>query len=472
MIGKTLLAPLLVVVGLIPTASVNAADEQASVRVNDEQVHAWNVFASALFELHQRFVQTYDVRSEQRIGGYGGVSGGANFYKEVRTYDKKSGKLLSKIRWETAHPDRIHTIEIFIYDKSGRLVRDYAAVYMPVFHNAPFQTLINLHYYNQDLHAYRQFDASDALIYEQCKGRLLDQTVSISLDEDQIPVDATSITDTRMRRAYSACFAALPTSARPYLNPLAEFHEARESDAPLEGEPADTAEVKRRIEHYTQAIAAAPTEAGPYVERGAAYFLVQAFDQAIADYSAAIKLDDRLDEAYFGRGMAHGRAGRLDEGIADLTVFIDRNPGNSLAHTKRGVRYIWKGELARARQDLTTAIALDDSNAEAHDDLGVVYAQQQQYRKAIEHFLAAIHHDRNYQKAYHNLAMVYFASDQPLEALSAVDQALALSPRRRNSLLLKSAILASLGHQLEAEALAGEVALLPIADWSETSAIR
>ncbi len=31
------------------------------------------------------------------------------------------------------------------------------------------QTLINLHYYNRDLHAYRQLDASDVLIYEQCK---------------------------------------------------------------------------------------------------------------------------------------------------------------------------------------------------------------------------------------------------------------------------------------------------------------
>lgn len=469
MIGKTFLSLFVAIGGFMSITSANAADKQSTGQVNNQQVHAWNVFTRALYELHKHLVRIYDVRGEDRVGGYGGLSGGANFYKEVRTYDTKSGKLLSQIRWEKTHPDRIHTIEVFIYDKSGRLVRDYSSAYMPVFRNAPFQTLINLHYYYEGLHAYRQFDASGVRIYEQCKGRLLDQTVNISLDEDQIPADAALIPDMSARSAYSACFAALPTSAGPYLNPLAEFHELRKSDANMRGEPNDATEV---IEHYTQAIAAAPTDAVLYVKRGAAYFLAQAFDDAIADYSVAIKLDDRLDEAYFGRGMAYGRAGRLDEGIADLTVFIDRNPGSSLAHTKRGVRYIWKGELARAQQDLTRALALDNTNAEAHDDLGVVYAQQKHYSRAIEHFLAAIRHDRSYQKAYHNLAMVYFVSDQPQAALSAVDKALALSPQSRNSLLLKSSILASLGRLQEAEVFASDAALLPQADWSERSAIR
>jgi hypothetical protein len=240
MTGRTLLFLLLVAVGLIPIISVSA-DQQSSVQANDQQVRDWNAFASSLYKLHQHLVRTHDVRSEQRIGGYGGVSAGANFYREVRTYDTKSGRLLSQIRWETAHPDRLHTIEVFIYDNSGRLVRDYAAAFMPVFHNAPFQTLINLHSYNQGLHAYRQFDASDALIYEQCTGRLFGQTVNISLDEDQIPTDAASIADAPMRRAYGACFAALPTSARPYLNPLAELHEPRKSDATMPGELANDA---------------------------------------------------------------------------------------------------------------------------------------------------------------------------------------------------------------------------------------
>jgi tetratricopeptide (TPR) repeat protein len=472
MIGRTSLSLFLAVGGFMPIASVTAAEEQLAVEVNNQQVHAWNAFASALYELHEHLVKIHDIRSEERIGGYGGLSGGPNFYKEVRTYDAKSGKLLSQIRWERIHPDRIHTIEVFIHDESGRIVRDYSAAYLPVFRNAPFQTLINLHYYNEGLHAYRQFDASDARIYERCKGRLLDQTVNISFDEDQIPGDASLIRDVSVRRAYNACFAALPTSAGPYLNPLTEFPELRKAGTNARVQLSDTTEVERRIERYTRAIMAAPTDAILLVKRGAAYFLAQAFDDAIADYSAAIKLDDRLDEAYFGRGMAYGRAGRLDEGIADLSVFLERNPHSSVAYTKRGVRYIWKGELARAEQDLTRAIALDNSNAEAHDDLGVVYAQQKQYNRAIEHFLAAIRHDRSYQKAYHNLAIVYFVSDQPQAALTAADKALAISPRSRNSLLLKSSILASLGRRQEAEALAREAALLPQADWSERSAIR
>ena len=65
--------------------------------------------------------------------------------------------------------------------------------YLPVFRNAPFQTLINLHHYEGKLDVFRQFDASGTRIYEQCKGRFLGGEVDISLEEDRIPSRAALI---------------------------------------------------------------------------------------------------------------------------------------------------------------------------------------------------------------------------------------------------------------------------------------
>jgi hypothetical protein len=58
-------------------------------------------------KLHGHLVSQHETRKEQRVGGYGGYSGGPEFFKEVKTYDAASGCLFSTIRWERADPKRI-----------------------------------------------------------------------------------------------------------------------------------------------------------------------------------------------------------------------------------------------------------------------------------------------------------------------------------------------------------------------------
>jgi tetratricopeptide (TPR) repeat protein len=230
-------------------------------------------------------------------------------------------------------------------------------------------------------------------------------------------------------------------------------------------EPAAHEEVKELLEQHTQAITRNPRSAAAYARRGASHFKLRDFERAAADFTKAIELED-LDEAYFGRGMALGRNGFLDEGIADLGVFIERHPKSSLAYTKRGVRYIWKGDFESAERDLREALAIDPNNAEAHDDIGVIYARRSEYERAAEHFRATVRTDPSYQKGHHNLAMVYLLLGRDGEALPVVERALQLQPESRDSLLLKSVILESLGRVKEAKAIRDEAEFLPEGDAS------
>ncbi|KVW98037.1 tetratricopeptide repeat protein [Thiobacillus denitrificans] len=208
-----------------------------------------------------------------------------------------------------------------------------------------------------------------------------------------------------------------------------------------------------------------------YTRRGDACYALSDLHGAVENYTAAIRLDDRQDDAYFGRGMALGRLGRVDEGIADLDVYVQRHPDSSVAHTKRGVRNIWRNNLAEAERDLTRAIELDPDNAEAHDDLGVVYAKHNRITLAARHFATAIRIDPSYQKAYHNLAICFHLRGQPMEALEIVDAGLQLDPDSRDSLLLKSTVLHALGRKDEASAIAEHAEFLPESNWSERSEI-
>lgn len=88
------------------------------------------------------------------------------------------------------------------------------------------------------------------------------------------------------------------------------------------------------IEKLTLLINKDATNAKLYIKRADTYFEKREFFDAVEDYTTAIELDSKADQAYFGRGMALARQGMISEGIADLSVFIKRNPNNSLAYTK------------------------------------------------------------------------------------------------------------------------------------------
>jgi len=459
----------ILLIGLF-AAHVHAKPREKDTRAlkeDKQQVHAWNTFAERLYTLHQHLIAQHEIRTQTEQGGYAHQP---DIYTETRYYDRQTNHLLSRIQRMNDNPSLIQLIEVNIYNVQGQVARDYLAAYLPYNRNAPIQTLINLHGYHGKLQAFRQFDASDERIYEQCQGEYQGKPVMISLEEDEFGKGPYRASKTVDSTEYKTCFDDIPVTARAYLNPLTEI-----ATTP---QPQDVGSLKtvddynRRIETYTASLKRDPKNVELLIRRGDLYFHIHEFEQAIADYSDAIDLDKDADAAYFGRGMALGRYGQIREGIADLSIYIQRHPQESRAHTKRGVRYLWIRDEKRAVQDFTTAIALDPTNSEAHDDLGVILARRKDYIGALKHFNAAIKHDPTYFKAYHNQAMVYYISGQDVLALGAVEQCLALAPDQRNSLLLKADILHAMGRDKEAAQIKDNAEFLPEGNWSERVTVQ
>lgn len=453
--------------GLVATAGMANAKDVRSLKEDKQQVRAWNTFADRLYQLHQNIIAQHAIRTQTRHGGYAHQP---DIYTETRYYDKQSNRLLSRIQRMNDNPHLIQEIEINIYGEQGRIIRDYLAAYLPYNRNAPIQTLINLHGYHDDLQSYRQFDASGVRIYEQCKGRFKGKPVMISLEEDDLDKGPYRDSKTLESAVYKTCFEGVPAKADAYLNPLKEM---KRSESAKHQQTQDSGDgLEQRIGEYTQKLKQQPRNVAVLIERGDAYFKLNEFEQAIADYSDAIELDDHADQAYFGRGMALARYGQIREGIADLSVYIQRHPDDSRAHTKRGIRYVWIQDYARAEQDFDRAIALNPTNSEAHDDVGVIHARRGDYIGALKHFNAAIKFDPTYFKAFHNQAMVYYITGQDVLALNAVEQALALMPDQRNSLLLEADILSALGRTQEAEKIKDDAEFLPKGNWSERITVQ
>jgi hypothetical protein len=181
---------------------------------DNQHIRSWNAFAENVYQLHQKLSQVDGVTIRTRFGGYAGMP---EFYREEQYY--LGDRLISKVQWEKAQDKVMHSIEVFIYDDQGRVIRDYTAAYLPTYRNAPTQTLISLHRYHDQLHAFRTFDASGYRILERCTGRLEGREVNLLLDEDEI-AEALGVPGSIMDSdEYRACFGDLQAEAGMYLLP-------------------------------------------------------------------------------------------------------------------------------------------------------------------------------------------------------------------------------------------------------------
>jgi len=193
-----------------------AEDRAQSVLVNLTHTERWNRYADKMLELHKKIIGEHDIRTTEELGGYFRQP---EFYKDIKYYDKKTDRLLSRVQWEVKNPKLVHSMEIYIHNKAGQVVRDYGVAYLTDGRNAPMQTMINFHSYPGKLHAFRQFDASNNRTFERCEGQYKGKSVYISLSEMDI-LEIEDLPKSIMTSVeYKKCFAGLPTTAGKYLTP-------------------------------------------------------------------------------------------------------------------------------------------------------------------------------------------------------------------------------------------------------------
>ncbi len=171
-----------------------------AMKGDNKHVRVWNKFANDSLTLHKKLTDGKNHQIKTSIGSYANVK---DFYVENRYYD--NGRLVSQVQWEKDDPTTLHTIEVYVHDKQGRVIRDFMAAYLPFYHNAPSQTLISIHHYTGNLHAFRSFDASGDVVLERCTGKNeKDQDVNMLLDEDDLINDPD---DMFSSKEYSECFS-------------------------------------------------------------------------------------------------------------------------------------------------------------------------------------------------------------------------------------------------------------------------
>ncbi len=107
------------------------------------------------------------------------------------------------------------------------------------------------------------------------------------------------------------------------------------------------------------ALACGPSGAEGYNRAGVEHFEAGRVEEAIAQYSEAIRLDPEFAAALYNRGQAYFTLGHFDKAVPDFTRAIDVDPTDrqvALAYAGRAMAYTMLENDAEAGRDMSRAI--------------------------------------------------------------------------------------------------------------------
>jgi tetratricopeptide (TPR) repeat protein len=193
------------------------------------------------------------------------------------------------------------------------------------------------------------------------------------------------------------------------------------------------------MRHYDRAIVLRDDDADVHVNRGTCLARAGRDAEALADFSRAIELNaprlarreeaggsippnlaGRYAAAYNDRGIVLRRMGRIDEALADFSRALKIRPGYVEAVQGRAATYIEAGRFGEAVDEASRAIAGGADEAALYDVRGVAYYREGLYGKAEEDFARAVRlapGDESYRRHLEAIRQLALPETRPAHGL-------------------------------------------------------
>jgi tetratricopeptide (TPR) repeat protein len=141
----------------------------------------------------------------------------------------------------------------------------------------------------------------------------------------------------------------------------------------------------------TRLIAAKKDPVRAYVQRGRLYIRRgDNWDQAIADFSEALRLDPRNVEALALHGVLTFNRGDPTRALAEMNEAIRLGPKSAIAHNSIGFFHNAKGDYDRALAEINEALRLEPKFGYAYKNRGLIYEHKGELEQALADFRMAL----------------------------------------------------------------------------------
>jgi tetratricopeptide (TPR) repeat protein len=166
---------------------------------------------------------------------------------------------------------------------------------------------------------------------------------------------------------------------------------------------------------FTEAVRLDPTFAIAFYARGHARSEKRQFDTAIADFTEAVRLQPRFEDAYFARAFARNEMNQFDDAITDYGEAIRLNPRNAAAFVNRAYIHSAKKDFPKAIADNTSAIQLNPREADFFKYRGFALSMTEEYDKALADYTEAI--QLNHDDPFPHVSIAWIRINSPDERI-------------------------------------------------------
>jgi tetratricopeptide (TPR) repeat protein len=143
-----------------------------------------------------------------------------------------------------------------------------------------------------------------------------------------------------------------------------------------------------------------------YNVRAHAWYLRGNFDNAIADYRAAINYSPKMSSALQGLGNSYFRKADFVLSIKAYSDALNIDKSSADLYNNRGLAQLNIGEFGSAVKDFGEAIKINPKFVPAYNNRGIAHSKYKQFELAIKDFTKAIEIDPRFADAYMGRAEV------------------------------------------------------------------
>jgi len=176
-----------------------------------------------------------------------------------------------------------------------------------------------------------------------------------------------------------------------------------------------------------------PKDDNLYFDRAKIYMKLDRINDAIADLSRAIAINDKETKYHMLLGDAYFANGDVEHSYKSLQRVLELEPESQEAYLKLGEIAYYSRDYDRAMDNLNKVTAQDPQNRTALFMKGFIYKETGDTVNAIQLLRKVTDLHPDYEPAFEELGMLYATRHDPL-ALEYLNTALRLEPQNTNAL--------------------------------------
>lgn len=201
------------------------------------------------------------------------------------------------------------------------------------------------------------------------------------------------------------------------------------------------------IADYEAALSFNPNYALAVNNLGLVYKNLGQWEKAIQYYSKSISIDSADINGFVNRGVAFGFVQKYDSALNDLGHALRMREKINVTFNNRGIVFSMMGKYENALSDFDSAIALSPNYATAYKNRGCVFLSTNQFDKAIEDLNKAVEINPGFTEAYFYRGVVYGIKQDANNALKDYNKVLSIDPGYKNAITNRDLILQQLNQK-------------------------